>query len=548
VDVRGGLPGSPRTSCFDDTETVNASPIVELTGIRKSYPGVLANDDVSLALRGGEVHCLLGENGAGKSTLIGILSGIVRPDAGTITIDGRETVIDSPRTAIEHGIGTVYQHSTLIPALTVLENLILGDTRHLRLDVGGARRRLRELADLLGIAIDGGTSAAELSLGAQQQVEIVKALWRGSRVLILDEPTSMLTPQAFAELEKVLSRLKEQGHAIVFITHKLHEAISLGDLITILRHGRVAGAIDAQQLASLPSDELRPTIIRIMFGEAARVVADVAELQEELVEREEASAPLEEEIVLELDAVSAPAQGAEMGIDDLSLALRLGETLGVAGVDGNGQRALAEVVAGQRSPASGEVRLYGAPVSRLSVSARQKLGLRYVTDDRLGEGVVQSLAVGLNLFLKRIGERPFWRHGRLQRSVIEQRADALVKEFDVRTPSVNTRAGTLSGGNVQKVVLARELSFEPRVVVFHKPTYGLDVRTTSTVRGLIQRLSRGGGAALVISTDLDELLEICDRIAVLSHGRIVGTIENGPGAAEQVGELMVGESIVVDAA
>jgi general nucleoside transport system ATP-binding protein len=548
MDVRGGLPGSPRTSRFNDTENVSAPPIVELTGIRKAYPGVLANDDVSLALRGGEVHCLLGENGAGKSTLIGILSGLVRPDAGTITIDGHETVIDSPRAAIEHGIGTVYQHSTLIPALTVLENLILGDTRHVRLDVSGARRRLRELADLLGIEIDGDTSAAELSLGAQQQVEIVKALWRGSRVLILDEPTSMLTPQAFAELEKVLSRLKEQGQAIVFITHKLHEAISLGDRITILRQGRLAGAIDAQQLASLPPEELRATIIRIMFGEAARAVADVAELQEELVEREEASASAEEEIVLELDGVSVPAQGAEMGIEDLSLALRLGETLGVAGVDGNGQRALAEVVAGQRSPASGDVRLYGAPITRLPVSARQKLGLRYVTDDRLGEGVVQSLAVGLNLFLKRIGERPFWRHGRLQRSVIEQRAEALVKEFDVRTPSVNARAGTLSGGNVQKVVLARELSFEPRVVVFHKPTYGLDVRTTSTVRDLIQRLSRDGGAALVISTDLDELLEICDRIAVLSRGRIVGTIENGPGAAEQVGELMVGETITADAA
>jgi general nucleoside transport system ATP-binding protein len=527
---------------------VNASPIVELTGIRKAYPGVLANDDVSLSLRGGEVHCLLGENGAGKSTLIGILSGLVPPDAGTIAIDGRETVIDSPRTAIEHGIGTVYQHSTLIPALTVLENMILGDTRRLRLDFAGARQRLAELADMLGIAIDADTSAAELSLGAQQQVEIVKALWRGSRVLILDEPTSMLTPQAFAELEKVLSRLKEQGHAIVFITHKLHEAISMGDRITILRNGRVAGAIDPQQLASLPPEELRPTIVRIMFGEAARAVADVAELQEELVEREETSAPVEEEIVLELDAVSAQPQGAEMGVEDVSLALRAGEILGVAGVDGNGQRALAEVIAGQRSPAAGEVRLYGAPVTRLSVSARQKLGLRYVTDDRLGEGVVRSLPVGLNLFLKRIGERPFWRHGRLQRGVIDRRAEILVKEFDVRTPSVNARVATLSGGNVQKVVLARELSFEPRVVVFHKPTYGLDVRTTSTVRGLIQQLTRDGGAALVISTDLDELLEICDRIAVLSRGRIVGTVENGPGAAEQVGELMVGEPVVVDAA
>ena len=282
-------------------------------------------------------------------------------------------------------------------------------------------------------------------------------------------------------------------------------------------------------------------------GEAARSVGDVAELQEELVEREQAHVAATE-TVLELEDVSAAGQGSELGIADVSLALHLGEILGVAGVDGNGQRALAEVVAGQRGLSAGSIRLYGAPISRLSVSARQKLGLRYVTDDRLGEGIVQSLSVGLNLFLKRIGQRPFWRHGRVQRAAVEKTAGLLVKEFDVRTPGVATRAGTLSGGNVQKVVLARELSFEPKVVVFHKPTYGLDVRTTSSVRKLIRQLARGGGAALVISTDLDELLEICDRIAVLSRGRLVGTIENGPGAAEEVGRLMVGEQVAEAAA
>jgi ABC-type uncharacterized transport system ATPase subunit len=514
-------------------------PIVELSGIRKAYPGVLANDDVSLVLRRGEVHCLLGENGAGKSTLIGILSGLVKPDAGTITIDGRETTIESPRAALELGIGTVYQHSTLIPALTVLENLMLGDTRHLRLDAVGADRRLQELAGMLGVEVDPQARAIDLSLGAQQQVEIIKALWRGSRVLILDEPTSMLTPQAIEELEKVLGRLKQQGQAIVFITHKLHEALSLGDRVSVLRQGRLVGSIDDETLSSTPADELRATIVQIMFGEAARSVGDVAELQEELVERRERHVTATEAL-LELDGVSAVGQGSELGIEDVSLTLRLGEILGVAGVDGNGQRALAEAVAGQRALAGGSIRLYGVPVSRLSVSARQKLGLRYVTDDRLSEGIVQPLSVGLNLFLKRIGQRPFWRHGRIQRPAVEKTATLLVKEFDVRTPGVATRAGTLSGGNIQKVVLARELSFQPKVVVFHKPTYGLDVRTTSSVRNLIRQLARGGGAALVISTDLDELLEICDRIAVLSRGRLIGTIENGPGAAEEVGRLMVG--------
>jgi len=229
-----------------------------------------------------------------------------------------------------------------------------------------------------------------------------------------------------------------------------------------------------------------------------------------------------------------------MGVEDVTLALALGEVLGVAGIDGNGQRALAEVIAGQRQATAGQILLYHVRISRLTVAARQKLGLRYVTDDRLGEGVVTRLPVSLNLFLKRIGERPFWRRGRIQRSAIDRKAEELVAEFDVRTTSVEARAGTLSGGNIQKVILARELSFEPKVVVFHKPTYGLDVKTTTVVRDLIRDLARRGGAALVISTDLDELLEICDRIAVLSRGQLVGVLDNGPGTARAIGELMVG--------
>ena len=537
------------------TSTVNAqndtgAPIVELVGITKSFPGVLANDDVDLTLRRSEVHCLLGENGAGKSTLIGMLSGLIRPDAGTIRIEGAETAISSPRRALELGIGTVHQHSTLIPALSVLENLMLGDSRGVRLDRAAARRRLAELAAQLGVEIDPGTRAADLSLGHQQQVEIVKALWRGSRVLILDEPTSMLTPQGVAELAKVLARLKAQGQAVIFITHKLHEALSLGDEISILRQGRLVGTMHREALRSKSHEELRAEIVRIMFGEEARAVADLAELQEELdnVEGTARVVAAEAETVLELQSVSSPAEGSELGVEDVSLGLREGEILGVAGVDGNGQRALAEVIAGQRRVSAGDILLYGGPVTRMNVAARQKLGLRYVTDDRLGEGIVGTLPVGLNLFLKRVGERPYWRHGRIQRAVIEGRAAELVREFDVRTPFVTTRAATLSGGNIQKVLLARELSFQPKVVVFHKPTYGLDVRTTATVRDLIRKLADDGGAGLVISTDLDELLEICDRIAVLSRGRLVGVVPNGPGAAERVGELMVGGRAGLEAA
>jgi ABC-type uncharacterized transport system ATPase subunit len=523
--------------------SAQAPPLVELRGITKAFPNVLANDDIDLTLRAGEIHCLLGENGAGKSTLIGILCGLVKPDRGLILIEGVETPIPSPRRALELGIGTVHQHSTLIPALSVLENLMLGDSRSLRLDQRSARSRLAELSAQLGVDIDPDSKAADLALGHQQQVEIVKALWRGSRLLILDEPTSMLTPQGVAELAKVLDRLKESGQAVIFITHKLHEALSLGDEISILRQGRLVGEIKAAELAIRSQSELRAEIVRIMFGEEAPSVAEVAELREELAEPQTVRHVAKDaDVVLELRGLTVSGEGSERGIDGVSFELHQGEILGIAGMDGSGQRALAEAIAGQRRASHGHVSLYGGEVTRLSVSARQKLGLRYVTDDRLGEGTVGVLPVSLNLFLKRVGEHPYWRHGRIQRAVIDGRAAELVREFDVRTPFVTTRVSTLSGGNIQKVLLARELSFDPKVVVFHKPTYGLDVKTTATVRELIRQLAEGGGAAVLISTDLDELIEHCDRIAVWSRGELVGTVSNGPDAAERVGELMIAET------
>jgi ABC-type uncharacterized transport system ATPase subunit len=525
-----------------------STPAAELLGIVKTFPGVRANDRVSLVLHRGEVHCLLGENGAGKSTLMAILAGMQQPDEGVIRVDGRGTTIGSPRTALDLGIGTVYQHSTLIGPLTIVENLLLGDSRGLRLDVNGARRRLQNFAEMLGVEIDGDVRAEDLALGRQQQVEIIKALWRGSRVLILDEPTSMLTPQAVAELQKVLERLKATGLAIVFITHKLHEAAALGDRISVLRQGRVTGEIGPEALRSSRPAQLEEDIVRLMFGEAV-TPAEVKELQVSITGAETTTDTSQTgEIALELQHASAPGDGSQPGIDDVSLTLRIGEVLGVAGVDGNGQRALAEAISGQRRLSHGELWFLGAPVGSMGVAQREKLGLRYVTDDRLGEGIVGSLPVSINLVLKRIGRGPYWRHGRIQRSAVEAEADQLVKRFDIRTPTIQTRAGTLSGGNIQKLLLARELSGDAKVVVFHKPTYGLDLKTTRTVRGMIGDLRRGG-AALLISTDLDELLEVSDRIAVLSRGRIVGVVENGPGAADQVGRLMIGDvSLGIEAA
>jgi general nucleoside transport system ATP-binding protein len=326
----------------------------------------------------------------------------------------------------------------------------------------------------------------------------------------------------------------------VFITHKLHEAVALGDRITILRQGQVTGAIEREQVRSSKPEELENEIVRLMFADSEGL-SEIAELQVAVEGHQTGTTAYEDrEVALELSHASAHGEGAQPGIDDVSITLHMGEVLGIAGVDGNGQRALAEVISGQRRLTHGELRYLRAPIASLSVAQREKLGLRHVTDDRLGEGIVSGLPVSINLVLKRIGHRPYWRRGRIRRDVIDAEAEALVSRFDIRTPSIHARAGTLSGGNIQKLLLARELSFDAKVVVFHKPTYGLDLKTTRAVRAIMGDL-RERGAALLISTDLDELLEVSDRIAVLSRGRIVGVVDNGAGAGEQVGRLMIGD-------
>jgi len=532
-------PRVPISSARRSELGIHGEIAITLVGITKRFPGVLANDNVNLAVRCGEVHCLLGENGAGKSTLMSILSGMQSPDAGQIQVDGQAVAIDSPRRALDLGIGTVYQHSALVPALTVLQNLMLGESRSVTLPISRARLRLQDRAEMLGVAIDPDVEVQRLSLGEQQQIEIIKALWRGSRVLILDEPTSMLTPQGVNDLQQVLIRLRQQGLAIMFITHKLHEALAIGDRVSILRQGRIAATLSPEILRSRTAEALQALIVETMFGEEARVVGQTAELQSEL-EGAWTQRALPSDSVLQLVGVFARGDSQSGGIRELSLTLRRGEILGVAGVDGNGQRELAEVIAGQRPLASGDILLEARSIARLSVAARQRLGLRYVTDDRLGEGIVHSLSVGMNLVLKRIGQEPYWKRGIVQQGEVNRLARTLVNEYDVRTPTVATRAGTLSGGNIQKVLLARELSFDPRVVVYHKPTQGLDVKTTRGVRQRIRDQARDGVSAIVISTDLDELLEFCDRITVLYRGQLVGVVENSPEAGGRIGELMIG--------
>jgi simple sugar transport system ATP-binding protein len=500
--------------------------ILATRGLTKRFPGVVANDRVDIALEAGEVHVLLGENGAGKSTLIAMLTGLTEPDAGEILVDGRPRAIASPREALRLGIAVVHQQIMLAPTLTVAENLLLGEPWWRRPDLRAVAARLGEMRRDVGIDVDPARRAGDLSLGEQQQVEIVRALMRGGRVLILDEATSMLTPEGSEELGRLVRRLAGRGLAVLFVSHKLREALLFGDRITVLRIGRKVGEIGPERLKALGGEAAMAEIVGLMFGEGpGEITARAA--------RPASAAP-----VLVVEELSVPGAVPVVGA---SLAVAPGEILGIAGIDGNGQRELAEALAGQRRVGAGRILLDGERIDGLSVGARRRRGLRYQTDDRHHEGTVGSFPVALNLLSKDIGAPPFWSAGGLEhRGAMEEHAREQVRAFDVRTPSVATPVGRLSGGNMQKVILARELTGAAKVVIYSKPTYGLDVANTEATRARILAAAEEGVATILLSTDLDELLALSDRIAVMSAGRIVGTVANGPDARARVGDLMVG--------
>ncbi len=532
-----------------------SAPALRLRGVSKRFGEVVASDGVSLELLPGEVHALLGENGAGKSTLIAMLAGMQQPDAGTIELRGERVVLGSPAVSLSHGIGIVYQHSALIPTMTVIENLMLGDAHRLLLDRRAAEDRLAELGVLLGGRIDPGTLVGELGLGQQQQLELAKALWARPSVLVLDEPTSMLTPRGVAELASSLDRLRGEGVAVLFVTHKLDEALGLADRVTVLRAGRVVARFGPGELrGGRGADSTAAVETRAVGADGADAAAAAAPIlaamfgdERAAPQRPEGEAPIgppeppaEAAEVLRLEEAStAPGDGGTP-IRGISLRIRAGEVLGIAGIDGHGQRHLAEAIAGQRATAGGRVLLDGGEITRESVRERQRLGVRYVTDDRLREGIVGSFSVALNLVLKRVGERPFWRFGRMDRAAVAAEARRLISHYDIRASSPDARAGALSGGNIQKILLARELSHGPRVVVFNKPGQGLDLRTVRKARDEIRRFAEAGGAVLLISTELDELAELAHRIEVISRGRLIGSVENdGDRVRERVGALMV---------
>ena len=525
--------------------SASAVPAISLVGITKRFPGVLANDAISLDLNAGEIHVLLGENGAGKSTLIAILAGMQQPDSGEIRVRGRPVRIGSPRESLALGIGTVFQHVLLVPSLTVLENLMLGRSWWRPLDRRATLARFQELSRTLGVTIDPDAPVGRLGLGQQQQVEIMRALWRGEGVLILDEPTSMLTPQGVEDLGRVMRRLASQGIAVIFITHKLREAYAFGDRISVLRLGRKVGELPPERLRAMDEAAATHEVVRLMFGTVEGHRGDSETLLARGRHRRKGRVDPATPPVLTLRNVSTHAASGECGLTDVSLELRPGEVLGIAGIDGNGQKHLAEVLAGQRPASAGRIEIDGRDATREDVGQRREHGLSYITDERLGEGTVGPFSVATNLVLKEIGQPPYWRHGITLWQRINELARRTIRQHDVRTPSERTPIAKLSGGNVQKVLLARELGHATRIAVFNKPTYGLDLQNIRLARRRIAEGAAAGLATLLISTELDELLELSDRIAVMYRGRIAGIVENpvaetGSDIELTLGRLMTG--------
>jgi simple sugar transport system ATP-binding protein len=569
------------TSAAAESAGPAPAAVVALRGVTKRFPGIVALDRVSLEFHPGEIHVLLGENGAGKSTLVSLLAGMQRPDEGEILVRGNPAVIDSPRRSMELGIGTVFQRVLLVPSLTVIENLTLGGSWRRSMARAAAGRRFDELSALLGTGFAADAPVSGLSLGEQQQVELMRALWREEALLLLDEPTSMLTPQGVADLGRMMRRLKDRGVALILITHKLLEAFEFGDRISVLRLGRLAGGIEPARLQSMSESARIDTVIRLMFGAAAgagtggaaaddpshggadsshgsadrlRGGADpspggagplrghepeLAILLGRKLRRAGAVDRREAPALIVRDIATAP-DFAETPLKAVSFELWGGEILGIAGVDGNGQKHLAEVLAGQRAAFQGRIELAGSDITGGRVPERRQRGIRYVTDDRLGEGTVGGFSVATNLLLKEIGSAPYWKRGISDWGLIRRHAREQILRNDIRTPSELTPVGKLSGGNVQKVLLARELDAAASVAIFSKPTYGLDLHNQRLALERIVAAAARGVAVIVISTDLDELLEISDRIGVLFRGRLAGIALNDEAAANQVRRLMTG--------
>lgn len=497
--------------------------VVQMLNIRKEFPGVVACDDITFELKKGEIHALLGENGAGKSTLMNVLFGLYQPEGGRILIRGRETKIPNPNVANELGIGMVHQHFKLVHNFTITENIILGKEprRGLQVDLSFAAQRIRELSARYGLNVDPEAKISDVSVGMQQRVEILKMLYRDADILIFDEPTAVLTPQEVQELMKIMKSLVAEGKSIILITHKLREIKAIADRCTVIRKGKLIGTVD---VASTSQEEMA----EMMVGRKVSF-------------KPEKGAPRLGDVILKVDNLSVLNQRGVLGLKNFSLEVRCGEIVGLAGVDGNGQAELVEAIIGLRKAHGGRIYINNKDVTDLPVRERIGKGISHIPDDRHKYGLVLDFTVEDNLILKNYYREPFSRRGLLNRPVINSHARRLIGEFDVRAgQGAQSVARSLSGGNQQKAIVAREIDNDPNLLIAVQPTRGLDVGAIEYIHKRLIEQRDNGKAVLLVSLELDEILNLSDRIAVISNGELVGIVDAETATENEIGLMMAG--------
>lgn len=503
-------------------------PALEVRNITKQFPGVLANDHISFTLLPGEIHAFLGENGAGKSTLMNILYGLYDPDEGEILIDGKRVTIKNSSDAIRLGLGMVHQEYALVDTLSVTENIVLGTELHNGPFLNGrkASARVKQLSEQYGLRVPPDAIVGDLPVGVQQRVEILKALYRNVKMLILDEPTAVLTPQEADDLFKVMQGLAAQGKSIIFITHKLREVLAIADRITVLRRGRVVGSAS-------PAESTDRSLAAMMVGRDVVLQVNKKPAQP--------GAP-----VLVVHGLTVRDDRGILTLNDVSLEVCAGEVLGIAGVQGNGQTELVEAITGLQTLTSGSVKLLDRDITAHSPRAITEGGVAYIPEDRKGTGLVLSYSICENLVLSSYYNPPFTTGMTLNQAAMRSNAEELIKTFDVRTPSAQTSAGSLSGGNQQKIIVAREFSRANKLLLAAQPTRGIDVGSIEFIHNSIIAQRDAGVAVLLVSAELDEVLSLADRVAVMYHGKIVATLPAAEATRERVGLLMAGVSDTVE--